>query len=48
MWAYGFTFVGVMMAASMVLLIWTASAFKRPVKVPVIKVETSQEFRIDK
>ena len=47
LWAYGFTFVGVMFAASMVLLIWTANSFARPAKSPVIKIETSQDFRVD-
>jgi hypothetical protein len=45
LWAYGFTFAGVMLAASFTLLVWTADAFRRPVKAPVIKIETSQEFR---
>ena len=48
MWAYGFTFLGVMLAASTVLLIWTANSSRHPVKEPVVKIETSQEFRIDK
>jgi hypothetical protein len=47
LWAYGFTFAGVSLAAAMALLIWTATSFKRPVGVPAIKVETSQEFRVD-
>jgi hypothetical protein len=46
LWAYGFTFAGVMLAASFTLLIWTADSFKRPVKAPVFKIETSQEFRL--
>ena len=48
LWAYGFTSLGALLAGSMVLLIWTAESFARPVKAPVIKVDTSQEFRIDK
>ena len=46
LWAYGFTFVGVSLAAGMALLIWTATSFRRPIGVPAIKVETSQEFRV--
>ena len=47
-WAYGFTSLGVLLAGSMVLLIWTAESFARPVKVPVMKIDTSEEFRINK
>jgi hypothetical protein len=47
-WAYGFTSLGVLLAASMVILIWTADAFRRPAKAPIIKVDTSQEFRMGK
>jgi hypothetical protein len=46
LWAYGFTFVGVVFAAGAALLIWTALSFTRPVKVPVTSVETSQDFRV--
>lgn len=46
LWAYGFTSLGVLLAASMALLIWTAESFARPVKTPVIKIETSQDFRV--
>ncbi len=46
LWAYGFTFVGVLFAAGTALLIWTAVSFTRPVKAPVVNVETSQDFRI--
>jgi len=48
LWAYGLTSLGVLLAGTMVLLIWTADAFRRPVKTPVIKVDTLQEFRIGK
>jgi hypothetical protein len=47
-WAYGFTSAGVLLAAGMTLLIWTANAFARPAGAPAIKIETSQEFRIGK
>jgi hypothetical protein len=47
LWAYGFTFAGALLAASMVLLIWTASNFRGEVKVPAVKSETSQDFRVD-
>ena len=46
LWAYGFTFVGVVMAAGAALVFWTAISFSRPLKVPAVKVETSQDFRI--
>ena len=46
LWAYGFTSAGVLLAAGMVLLIWTANSFARPVKAPVVNIETSQDFRI--
>ena len=46
LWAYGFTFVGVLFAAGMAGLIWTAASFPRPVKTPAVNIETSQEFRI--
>ena len=46
LWAYGFTSAGVLLAAGMVLLIWTANSFARPVKVPAANIETSQDFRI--
>ena len=46
--AYGFTFVGVLIAAGTAGLIWTAVSSARPVKAPIVKVETSQDFRIDK
>jgi hypothetical protein len=45
LWAYGFTSVGILLAAGMALLIWTATSFKPPIKVPTVSVETSQEFR---
>lgn len=45
LWAYGFTFVGVLLAAGTAALIWTAVALK-PVKTPVVTLETSQDFRI--
>lgn len=44
-WAYGFTFAGVLLAASTALLVWTAVSFKRPVAAPVINIETTQDFR---
>ena len=46
LWAYGFTFAGALLAAGMVLLIWTASSFSRELRVPVVNVETSQDFRM--
>lgn len=46
LWAYGFTFVGVLFAVGTATLIWTAISFSRPVKTPVVTVETSQDFRV--
>lgn len=46
LWAYGFTFAGALLAAGMVLLIWTANSFSREARAPVVNVETSQDFRI--
>ena len=46
LWAYGFTFVGVLMAAAAAVVFWTAISFSRPLKVPVIKIETLQDFRL--
>ena len=48
LWAYGFTSAGVLLAAATVLLIWTATSFKAPAKVPIINIETSQDFRLGK
>jgi hypothetical protein len=45
-WAYGFTSLGVLLVSGMVLLIWTANSFKHPVKVPVVNIETEQDFRL--
>jgi hypothetical protein len=44
LWAYGFTFVGVLLAAGTALLIWTAVSFRPPVPMPA--VETQQDFRL--
>ena len=46
MWAYGFTSLGVLLVAATALLIWTANSFAHPLKAPVIKIDTSEEFRI--
>jgi hypothetical protein len=46
LWAYGFTSLGVLFVAGTALLIWTANSFAHPVKAPVIKIETSQDFRL--
>ena len=48
LWAYGFTSMGVLLAASTALLIWTAASFQRPLKIPIIKIETSENYRLDK
>ena len=45
LWAYGFTLAGAMLSVSTALLFWTALSSVRPIKAPVGKVETSQDFR---
>ena len=46
LWAYGFTLVGALLAASTALLVWTAVSLKRPVAAPVINIETSEDFKL--
>ena len=46
LWAYGFTFVGVSLAAAMALLIWTANTYKDERKGRTVTVEATQEFRL--
>jgi len=46
LWAYGFTSMGVLLVAGMASLIWISASFRRPVSVPAVKVETSQDFRL--
>jgi hypothetical protein len=43
LWAYGFATLGVMLTAG---AIWTLVATSRPTKTPVIKIDTSQSFRL--
>jgi hypothetical protein len=45
LWAYGFTFAGVLFAASFAALIWIAT-LARPEKAPVGNIETTQDYRI--
>ena len=46
LWAYGFTFVGVLLAAGTAMMMSAVLSSLRPSKEPVIRVETSQNFRI--
>lgn len=48
LWAYGFTFVGVLMAAGTGAIIWTAVSSARPAKAPTVNIETQEEFRMSK
>lgn len=45
-WAYGFTLVGAMLAASLGLMIWTLAVSADSLKTPTIRIETSQSFRL--
>jgi hypothetical protein len=44
-WAYGFTLVGAAAAVSLALLVSAAISSSRPVRVPIVHIETSQSFR---
>ena len=46
LWAYGFTFVGAVLTAGAGLTIWMAVASLHPARAPVIKIDTSQSFRL--
>jgi len=46
LWAYGFTSLGLLVAAGTATIIWTEVAGSRPEKAPTVKIETSQDFRI--
>ena len=46
LWAYGFASIGAAVSASLALVFWSALASSTPAKAPVIKVNTSQDFRL--
>jgi len=46
LWAYGFTVVGVTLTAVVASAIWTMVASSDRARVPTIKIETSQSFRV--
>jgi hypothetical protein len=46
LWAYGFAAVGAAVSASLALAFWSALASATPPKAPVVKVNTSQDFRL--
>jgi hypothetical protein len=46
LWAYGFTVVGVVLAAGIAAIIWTRVASSGPARVPTVEVETSQRFTV--
>lgn len=46
LWAYGFTLVGVVTTAGAGFAIWALVGAAHPAKAPVIKIDTSQSFRL--
>jgi len=46
LWAYGFTMLGAVLTAGAGLAIWTLVASSHPAKTPVMKIDTSQSFRL--
>jgi hypothetical protein len=46
LYAYGFTAVGAMVTAGVVMTIWTLVASTGPAKAPTVRVNTSQSFRV--
>lgn len=46
LWAYGFTLVGAGAAAGAAAVVWTLITSSRPARIPVISVETSQDYRL--
>ena len=46
LWAYGFTSVGAVVTASLGLAVWMLIVSSHPVKAPVIKIDTSESFRL--
>jgi hypothetical protein len=46
LWAYGFTVVGVTLTAVVASAIWTMVTSSDRARVPTIKIETSQSFRV--
>ena len=47
MWAYGFTLVGVSSALAIGLLVSAVLSSAMPAKPPIVRVETSQSFRVN-
>ena len=45
-WAYGFALVGAAATAGAAALLWMSLAPSYPIKRPIVKVETSQNFRL--
>jgi hypothetical protein len=45
-WAYGFAVVGAAAAAAIGLAFWTLLTSSTPAKAPVIRIETSQDYRL--
>ena len=46
LWAYGFTVVGAILAAGAGVVFWTFVASSDSAKVPTVRIETSQTFRL--
>lgn len=45
-WAYGFALIGAAVAASVGLALWTVLEPSTPAKAPVIRVDTSEDYRL--
>ena len=45
-WAYGFTLVGATVTARTAAMIWTLVSAANPPRVPTVRVDTSQSFRL--
>jgi hypothetical protein len=45
-WAYGFALIGAALSVSIAVAIWTMLTSAAPARAPVVKVETSQDYRI--
>ena len=46
LWAYGFMTVGVAVTATVAMTVWTFVASSQPPRAPVIRIETSESFRL--
>jgi hypothetical protein len=44
-WAYGFTFLGALLAFCLATIVSTAVSSHRPTHTPTVHIETSERFR---